>query len=95
MARAHHAVVPRSTTTRHTDAAVRGQYGGHTAPTPIAVAVQSSTVDIIPVAIIGSPIVGPPTVVAVETFVSVFLGRIRVAVGLPCMTTGRSDAVIE
>jgi len=95
MAQAHRAVVTRSTTTRHTDAAVRGQYGRPTALTPTAVAVQSSMADIIRVAIVGNPIVGPPTNVAMETFVNEFLGRIRVAVGPLSMITGRVNVVME
>jgi len=64
------------------------------APTPTAVAVQSSMADII-LAAMGYPIVGPPTVVVIESFASVFLGHIRVAVEHPCMTAGRADVVME
>ena len=57
-------------------------------------AVQSSIGDII-YAAMGDPIAGPPTIVAMESFESVFLGHIRVVVEPPCMTAGRADAVME
>jgi len=88
-------VVPRSTTTRPTVAAIRGPYGRPTARTPGAVAVRSSTTDIILVAVADTAIVRPRTGAAADTFTIAFLGRIPVAAGLPCMIAGITDAVIE
>ena len=65
-----------------------------TVRTPTAVAVRSSTTDIIFAALTGELIVGPLRSAATDTFATAFLGRIPDAAGLPCTTTGKADVAM-
>ena len=87
-------MVPRSITTRRTGAAVVRSDARPTALTPPAVAVRSSTTDIIPAALTGELISGPFIGAAPDTFATALLDGILDAVGAQCMTTGRADVAM-
>ena len=90
-------MVPRSITTGRTGAAVVRSEARSTARTPTAVAVRSSTTDIIPAVEAGKVIVfivGPLSGAAADTFMTAFLGRIPAAAGLLCTTTGGADVAM-